>query len=413
MSEHARLAPSASERWLRCAASVQMTEALEDHGSAAAEEGTRAHNAMEKALKNYIAFGDQSVDMDLCDDDEMFGHVTDVVAYVIDRYENFPGDDKFMLIEQRVDLHYMTGRDDLWGKADVIIGSDIWLTCLDLKYGAGVFVNADTSQNRIYLLGVMSKLMKESRGDTPWEKVEGMIMQPRYGDKDGNTNRGIEFTPNELLDWKDAVLIPAAELTDRPGAPVAGKIQCQWCKAKDTCEAVQQRVNDLCSVFEPVVEGVLPAIRDTDSLDIDQLIEVHDNIPFIEGYLKAVSAKIRTLLEARDERLVGKLKLIRSRKTNMWNKDDDEILEELTKGKGRISKNDITKNVLLTAPQALKLKSLKDPQKAKLQSFITKSQGSLSIVPDSDPRANEFPVLHFEVQDPIAPEGQSENFDFL
>lgn len=383
MSEHARLSPSASGRWLRCAASVSMTEALRDEESPAAAEGTRAHIAMEDALRNYLAIGDDSVDFELCDDVEMQEHVQNVVNYVIERYENFPGDDKFMLIEQRVDLHYMTGRDDLWGKADVIIGSDIWLASFDLKYGAGIFVKPDTSQNRIYLLGCMSKLMKESRGDTPWEYVEGVIMQPRYADKDGNTIRGVKFTPDDLIKWKDDVLMPAAELTDRPGAPVAGKEQCQFCKAKHTCEAVASKVNDLCSVFEPVVSSggkvIHGATPTPDSLDVDRLIEVHDNIPFIEGYLKAVSAKIRTMLEARDPALVGKLKLIRSRRTNQWSQDADEVLVLLSTGKGRITKADLTKTVVLSAPQALKL-SLKPEQKKRLQEFVTKSEGSLSIV---------------------------------
>ena len=403
MSEHARLSPSASERWLACPASVSMTEAiLESRESAAAAEGTRAHEVLEETLKTWIATGEFDVE---CDDEEMRENIALVATYVIAQFESIP--DATMLIETRVDLHYMTGRADLWGKADIIIYNDQFINVLDLKYGQGIFVPADTSQNRIYILGVMSRLMKESRGDIPWEQVIGTIMQPRYADKDGKTNRFIMMPPEELIKWKDEVLVPGAEATDNPGGPIAGKKQCTFCLAKPNCPAVQQKVADLCSVFEPV-PGSLEIFTTADDLDIDKLLEVHDQIPFIEGYLKAVSAKIRSMLEARDNRLVGKLKLVRSRQTNKWDRDDTEILEELTTGKGKINKSDLTKTVVLTAPAALKLK-LKPAQKARLQEHITKSEGSLSIVPWQDGRSNEFPELPFEP----SPGAVDEGYDFL
>ena len=413
MSEHARLSPSASERWLACAASVSMTEAiLESRESAAAAEGTRAHEVLEETLKTWIATGEFDVE---CDDEEMRENIALVATYVIAQFESIP--DATMLIETRVDLHYMTGRADLWGKADIIIYNDQFINVLDLKYGQGIFVPADTSQNRIYILGVMSRLMKESRGDIPWEQVIGTIMQPRYADKDGKTNRFIMMPPEELIKWKDEVLVPGAEATDNPGGPIAGKKQCTFCLAKPNCPAVQQKVADLCSVFQPVdatgtvLINNLPVEKpEPDTMDIDKLIEVHDQIPFIEGYLKAVSKKIRDLLEARDNRLVGKLKLVRSRQTNKWGIDDDKLLEVLTVGAGKIPKNQLTKQVVISAPQALKLKSLKPAQKARMQELITKSEGSLSIVPWTDGRSNEFPELPFEA----APEGGSdEGYDFL
>ncbi len=417
MTEHARLSPSASDRWMACAASVQMTEdIIEAKESEAAAEGNRAHTLLEEALKIWIATGDDVV---ICEDDEMREYIQDVLYYVIERYETMPGGERVIEVETKVNLHYMTGRTDLWGKADIIIWNDTHIDVLDLKYGKGLFVPTDTSQNRIYILGVMSKFMKASKGQVPWESVRGTIMQPRYPDSNGKTIRFLDFDPNELVEWKDTVLLPAAVATDRPGGPIAGKKQCQWCVAKPTCPAVEAKVKDLCSVFEPVFTEISPGTvithevpADPDLLDIDKLLEVHDNIPFIEGYLKAVAKKIREMLEARDERLKGILKLVRSRQQNKWSLEDDELAIELMKGTGRMLKADLFKSVVISAPQALKLKTLKPAQKKKLQSFIVKSEGSLSIVPDSDPRTNAFPVLVFE--DKSAPGGGSdEGFDFL
>lgn len=417
MSEHARLSPSGSGRWMRCPASVNLTQGL--HGeSEAAAEGTRAHVVLERALKLWIATGEDVVPMDDCDDEEMQGHVQDMFDYVVERYELMPGDDTRILIETRVDLHYMTGRDDLWGKADVILYNDHFIDCLDLKYGTGIFVPADGSQNRIYLLGVMSMLMEKSKGDIPWTRVRSIIMQPRYPDKDGNTIRFQSYDPQELIEWKDQVLLPAAIATDDSNAqPIASKEACLFCLAKSTCPAVSAKVKELCSVFEPVVgktsgKVIHGATPKPDMLSVDRLIEVHDNIPFISGYLKAVSERIRMLLEARDPGLAGKLKLVRSHKTNMWIFEGEELATQLMKGTGRILKTDLYKSVIISAPQALKLKSLKPAQKAKIQKFIKKSEGSLSIVPDSDPRSNAFPPVQFEDQTKVASE-QPEEFDFL
>ncbi len=383
---------------MRCAASINLTQGLhEGKESEAAAEGTRAHVVLEKALKTWLATGDETVPLDDCDDEEMQEHIQEMFNYIIDRYDLMPGGNKVMLVETKIDLHYMTGRDDLWGKADVIIYNDKHIDCLDLKYGKGLFVKADTSQNRIYLLGVMSFLMKQTKGELPWESVRSTILQPRYPGNDGVTIRFLDFDPDDLINWKDTVLLPAARATDDPRAvPIAGEEQCRFCLAKPTCPAVEAKVKDLCSVFEPVEDNTYTILTaDLDSMGIDRLIKMHDDIPFIQGYLTAISKRIREMLEARDERLKGKLKLVRSRQTNKWKLEGDELATELMKGTGRILKADLFKSVIISAPQALKLKSLKPAQKKKLQSFIVKSEGSLSIVPDSDPRTNAFPVLEF------------------
>jgi len=413
MSEHARLSPSGSSRWMRCAASINLTQGLhESTESEAAAEGTRAHTVLEKALKTWLATGDETVPLEGCDDTDMQEHIQEMFNYVLSRYELMPGTGKIIMIETKIDLYYMTMRDDLWGKADVIIYNDKHIDVMDLKYGKGLFVKADTSQNRIYLLGAMSFLMQQSKGGIPWESVRSTIMQPRYPDSDGKTIRFLDFDPNELITWKDNVLLPAAKATDWPQAiPVAGEEQCRFCLAKPTCPAVAAKVKDLCSVFEPVeIAPGTETIPTPDNLDIDKLLEVHDQIPFIQGYLTAVSKRIRELLEARDPALKGKLKLVRSRQANKWSLPDDELSTELMKGTGRMLKADLFKSVIISAPQALKLKSLKPAQKKKLQEFIVKSEGSLSIVPDSDPRTNAFPVLEF---DKVGSDPTSESYDFL
>jgi hypothetical protein len=418
MEEHARLSPSGADRWMLCSASVNMTQGYPDSESEAAAEGTRAHTALEKALRLWLATGIEQVNMSDCDDEAMHEHVTDCLTYVLEKFEALEGPNPMMQVETRVNLHYVTNRDDLWGKADIILSTDWNINCLDLKYGAGIFVPADTKQNRIYLIGSMCDHMKATGGDVPWRSATSTIMQPRYPDAEGNVFRTFEYTPEELFSWNEDFLIPAAVATDNPGEPVASAKACQFCAAKVDCPASKQVAIDLCSVFAPVSEGAYEGKmrtrteEDANYATANELIEIHDQIPFIEGYFKAVSKRLRDMLEARDPEMVGKLKLVRSRQQNKWTLEDEELLKALTTGTGRVNKGEITKLSVISAPQALKLKSLKPAQKTKIQDLIKKSDGSLSIVPDSDPRANCFPPLTFEAVVEVALE-QPEAYDFL
>ncbi len=408
MGEHARLSFSAAERWLRCPASVNMTKDLrESEASEAAKEGTIAHAWLEKSLNNWVITGDTTI---ICDDPEMGDHLQKCMDYVLQRYDEIPGGNKKIEFEVRVDLHYMSNRDDMWGTGDVIISTDMYIDVIDLKYGRGIFVQSDTPQNRLYGLAKMAMFMKESKGDVPWTSIRSTIMQPRFPDKDGEIFRYEDFYPDALMTWFEEEVMVKAGQTDEPGKPVAGTKQCQWCLAKPTCPAAESKAKALMP-FEPAPGQALAVGDAPDELDIDRLIGIHDNIPFISGYLKSVTGRIHDLLKTRDSRLSGRLKLVVSQRASMWDGDADEIVLELVKGRGKIPKRELVKESVITAAQALKLSKLKPAQKARLKERIKKGEGSLAIVPFSDPRADAFPVdLPFEK---VASTQPSEKFDFL
>jgi len=401
-----------------------MSVGADDTASAAASEGTLAHHILlDEALTDWLLTGETVVE---CEDDEMRGYLQLCFDYVVLRYNEIQGENKRILLETKVDLHYMTGRDDLWGNADVIIMTDTYIDCIDLKYGAGIFVEADSSQTKIYLLGAMAAEMKRTKEDSQWVSVRSTIMQPRFPDSDGDIIRFEEYDPEELIAWKDEILIPAAARTDSPSDPVPGIKQCRFCPVKATCSAAAQQVSDLCSVFESVIpvhefigggdgSTLEPVMLDPSEVTVAKLLEVHDQIPFIEGYLKAVSARLRTLIEARDPQVIAVLKLVRTRGRNKWSQDDNTLLlEELTKGTGRLKKGQITTLKVLSAPQALKIQGLKPAQLKKLQSYIIKGEGALGIVPLSDPRSDAFPAMPFEPAQEVASTQLSEpEYDWL
>ena len=404
MGEHARLSFSASERWLRCAASVRMIEGLNqaDENNAAAEEGTIAHKWLERSLINWDLTGDETI---ICDDAEMGTYLQECMDYVIQRYNEIDGANKTINFEQRVDVHYISGRDDMWGKSDIIISTDDYIDVLDLKYGAGIFVEADTSQNRLYVLGKMCEYMKEHGGDMPWISVRGTIMQPRYAGTEGETIRYEEYIPEDLDSWFQSTVLPMAKMTDYPVdmiEPIAGETQCRFCMAKPTCPAAEAAIKAVCSVFEPVTEQPLLETITVADLDIARLVQIQDNAPFVTGYLSAVAERLRDLLEAREPQLDGVLKLVRSRKLSKWNQDDEDLIKGLTAGKNRVPKKLLVRETVITPVQAMKLTGLKPAQVLRLNECISKSEGSLTIVPFTDERDNAFPLLPFESQDEVA-----------
>lgn len=429
MSEHARLSFSAAERWFRCPASVSMSEGIPDTGgSDASKEGTFAHSLMEKTLKSYLLGTGHEVLCPTFPEDangweapeKMMEHIQECVDYIVDEYENFPGEDIKMYLEERVDLHYMSGRDDTWGTADVRIESTECLAVYDLKYGKGIYVEDDTKQNRLYLLAGMCDTLRATRGVAPWESCFGMIMQPRFRGPDGEMARGVEFTPDELMEWFNDEVFPKMSETDAPGEPCAGD-WCRWCKRNPTCPAAQAKVAEMLPFepAEPVGEVFSDGLdADIHGMEIEKLIQIHDNAPFISAFLKSVDQRLRTLIEDRDPALDGRLKLVVSRRNTKYNKDESEIIADMVAGKGKtvkdgyIPRNKFVKESCLSASQALKLK-LNDAQQARLQQHIVKSDGSLTIVPWSDPRDNAFPAMPFEDQTKVESAQLSGAYDFL
>ena len=427
MSEHARLSFSASERWLRCPASVYMSQGRTGGDSDAAKEGTFAHSIMERTLKDFIAgVGEGTVVMvpsDVPDElkylnmdlDEMRDCLQRCVNYVLERYNELGGEKGTvrMEIERRVDLHYISNRDDLWGTGDVILSNASTIDVIDLKYGSGIFVESDTTQNRLYVLGKMCQYMKATKGEVPWTWVRGTIMQPRFPDKNGEIFRYEEYDPEKLMDWFDKDVLPIARATDVTDLkPVAGQKQCRFCLAKPDCPAASEVMRNAISIpFAPATDGVVPEVfDDVAMMDVDRLVDIFDKTPLINGYLKSVADRIKTLLKERDKRLEGKLKLVRCGGANAWNTDEETILAEITKGSDRILKKHLVKERMLTAPAALKISKLKPAQKERLQKYISKGEGSLSVVPDSDPRDNALPDIPFETTEKVASE---QHFDFL
>lgn len=282
---HAGAGPSASERWLTCTASLdaarRFLETLTPNQQAdfavaniAARQGTTAHAAAEaeaNLLLGRTSFEEvRATLMELAIepdtsgeayDDEMAEYITEYTD-LVKSYADERGPEN-ILIEERVaaavplddeNVHEIKGSVDCGvlptKKHPTLVG-------IDLKYGEGVDVEVDeNSQVRIYVLGLLSRLIDEEGNLTvDIEEIIYHIVQPRLG--------GIKTwseSLEDLLDWRDEVLAPALALAlagPEGGAMFApSEKACQWCPARGACPAlVSSRFNEASELFDVVTEA--------------------------------------------------------------------------------------------------------------------------------------------------------------
>ena len=328
---HARLSPSGFEAWSRCPGKIAAEKDLPDYSSAAAQWGTDAHALLEWMLHDWLNH-DQEEQPQFEDQAEKLEVAKVAFDYVTAKYQQAEKDglNPMLRIEDRVNPSIFTGRDDIYGTADIILETDNWTEVIDLKAGQGVLVMPDSGQLKIYGLGAVAEMVNMEEA----EPIILTIAQPRIPHEDG-VIRSLHTTYGELLNWNDEVLIPAAKATDDPNAPrVPGEKQCQFCKAKPTCKAVADQVLNLAmstfQPFEPIGVATKPTIDDIvnvkpDELPMDKLVEVIEAAPLISGWLKSIEAYAKHRLENREE--VPGYKLVRSGQRNKYGDNDDAILE--------------------------------------------------------------------------------------
>lgn len=178
MAGHAKLSPSSAERWMTCPGSVALSEGYADSSSAAADEGTAAHELAERILLG--AKGDELVGLRAQNGIEWTAEMLqDVLRYTqsVQALAGAVGD--ALMVEQRLPISEWTGEAGAHGTADAVILAGTELIVADLKFGRGVVVDADENkQLRIYALAALREF--EFVGG-PFETVRIIISQPRLG----------------------------------------------------------------------------------------------------------------------------------------------------------------------------------------------------------------------------------------
>lgn len=221
---HAKLSASGSKRWLACPGSVVLEALYPETESPYAEEGTKAHALAEQILATVFGYEDTAPALNV--DDEMARNVKTYVDYCVDLYDSLRLKYKNVsaFIEERVSYDSWVPKG--FGSIDCILLAGDELNILDLKYGKGVPVSAESNpQPRLYALGAVQEY-----GDIyDIQHITTHIVQPRLNSITTET-----LTRQELEAWGLSIREAAQTAYSDTRAYKAGD-HCQFCRARATC----------------------------------------------------------------------------------------------------------------------------------------------------------------------------------
>ncbi|HWX30994.1 MAG TPA: DUF2800 domain-containing protein [Steroidobacteraceae bacterium] len=265
MTSHSILAPSDSQRWLRCVGAIHMSRGLPNLDAEYNASGTCSHWLLEWALNNpaldldtwlgkELKFGTPEYTFKI--DEERLDRVRQTVTQI----NREPGE---MLTEHRLNTTPVLGVPDQEGHSDIIklypeggVVKDEKLlkgviTVHDFKDGY-LLVNAkDNTQGMIYLCAALMEFGLV--GD--YNAFRFCIHQPKINHYDEWT-----YTRAELEAFMAAVR-PVAKIAydiyhgvrefDPEQHLNAGEEQCFWCPVRGRCPARAKRI---ISMFTPIVQ---------------------------------------------------------------------------------------------------------------------------------------------------------------
>lgn len=230
MARHALLSASSSHRWIHCPPSIRLGEKYENRGSEYAAEGTEAHLLCEYRLKQMLGIEMEDPVPGLqYYSKEMEANAEGYAQYVMEIYEKAKEscEDPIVLIEQQVS--YERWVRDGFGTADALVVADGTLHVIDYKNGKGVLVECeDNSQMRCYGLGSLELF----DGIYDIQNISMTIYQPN---RDNIST--CMLVKEDLLEWADTVLAPAAALAFEGKGDYACGDWCQFCPVKHICRA--------------------------------------------------------------------------------------------------------------------------------------------------------------------------------
>ena len=355
MVAHAALGASNAHRWLVCAGSVEAERDIPNTTSPFAEEGTRAHDLGELALRT------SDTALDAFEDQEM----ADFVRVYTDYVRQNARDADLLEIEQRVS--YADWIEGGFGTADAVIIKDGVIHVCDLKYGMGVRVHADLNpQGMLYALGAYA----ENRFlgiEIHTAKIS--IVQPRL-----DHVSEWEISIEDLLRWAEWAK-QRAEATQDPDAPrVAGEKQCRFCRAKASCKALQEVTEAAVMVEFDDLDNMPKANTLTDA----QMRSALDAKPLIESWLSAIEKLAKGRLEDGED--FAGYKLVAGRSNRRWVADENTTKELVD----LLGEDDAYTKKLVTPAQAEKLLGKK--RASEITDFVVKSEGAPTLAPEADKR---------------------------
>lgn len=387
---HATLSASGAKRWMSCPPSARLEERLRgifgEKSTPFAEEGTKAHSLAElKLLREKDRLGEDDGINDfnydlrrkaLGDIPEEMDEATDYYAEII--LEKFltarqSCPDAQLKLEQRLDFSRWV--PDGFGTGDAVIVGEELLEVCDLKYGKGVPVFAENNpQARCYGLGALH-CYGVLYG---FKHVRNTIIQPRL---DSVTEEML--TTDELLQWAETELKPAAELAWKGKGEFNPGDHCKFCAARAICYA---RATKAMTIFKHGFEtpGVIPDDA------IPEILAVADTaidwIKDLQAY--ALSQALR------GQEWPG-YKLVRGKRPPRKWVDEEKAKHQLIRAG---YEPEVYTETKFKSPSDIEKLVGKQAFEAIFATLVTQGDGALTLVPESDKRT-EFTSAEADFSD--------------
>jgi hypothetical protein len=399
---HARLSPSASKGWLKCAGRIALESAFPNTANEASDDGTAMHAVAKMCLtEHWRATKAIGTLVPVHAPGELTRTVkfTEVMAELTQGYVDTVralGIGNLMLIEHRVDFSEYIGVPGQFGTADCIIlipldtgGYELFV--IDLKTGWVRVSPENNSQGMLYALGAYAELemaydirqvrigiyQPKHEGLSEWTiSVEGLLVFADFAKARAAKVEEAERTRNSQAfatedEWAQVYLHPDPNEED-----------CRFCRAMATCPAMKRKVESFAGSFTVINEEAtvrVPAAA-------DELAEAMAATGMIEDWIKAVRAEVERRLLAGQSVQGWGLELGREG-PRKWS--DEQAVTDLMRKTFRLKIED-TFDLSLKSPTSVEKMTKDTPegkaalggkQWTKLQPLISRSPAKPSVKP--------------------------------
>lgn len=367
-----------------------------DTSSVYADEGTAAHTLASWVLEDGLP-ADAYIGGEIEVGERAFTVTDDMAAYVQD-YAKLVRDyaeGGTLMVEQRVPVGHLTGEEGAGGTSDAVIVKGNELIVVDLKYGMGVKVDADSNpQLQMYALGALEEFGVLADFDT----VTMVIHMPRL-----NYVGEWSIPVAQLLSFGEEVRSAAQNVFDvTAGAAATGRVQymhegidetsralnpgekqCRFCKAKAVCPALRAEVADIVHDTATLDDfaDLLPHKPDSTTGD-NYLSIAMSKVGLVEDWCKAIRAEVERRLLA--GKTVDGYKLVEGKRGNR--KWADPVAVENVFKSFRLRQDEMYDLSLISPTTAEKLLKSNPKRWAKVQEHITQNEGKPSVASAADKR---------------------------
>lgn len=415
---HSLLGGSTIERRIACPGSFALEDQVpEGPPSKYALEGTQAHELAESMLlvlkEQYEKDGSDGRSKDFWNapgyenyPEDMKMHIKGYVNLIWDIVMEYKP--KRILIEVHVVL---SEKYDMHGSPDCFfafkLDDKIVLFVMDLKYGQGKAVPADSPQLIFYALAIQEQFPK-----VEFDEFWLNIYQPRCPDEEEGAHKRHVLTKEEAKKWKKLILTTAEICHKQASKPLdnltlAAGSHCGWCQGKPICPAYAGYLEKEAGMdFADDPSILVPAVADQRG-ELKQFTS-DDRIAKILTYRKEIEKYISACEEYAINRClegnpIPGWKVVEGRSQRKWREEIAIVANGLA---GLGIENPYTKKLknLGTVETELKELGIKDP-KAAIEPLVTKTIPGKTLAPDSDSRpaisvagqaANDFNAIEEE-----------------